>query len=275
MCVRGAETGAGNEGVWVLRKEDVLSWSVRGDLAATSSPTGAYSPAPITDAFGDTIAGARQTYDWNGAWGYRNEALSGGLQKVGVRWYDPTVGRFLQRDPWLGSIYAPLTLNAYGYCVNDPVNAVDPSGMLPLLAVIAIGAASGAFTGAVVEIIIQSLDGKPGIDWGEVGESAIFGAIGGGIAGPIGGRLLRPVGKYCARRLFGSGPGGKNTRLGGDIAEAIGADTAGDTVGSLGSIYDIRIPIRSGSGSGSVHPQPYDPWYIPPGAYDPVARAYH
>jgi RHS repeat-associated protein len=103
-------------------------WNLRGDLAATSSPTGAYAPAPITDAFGDTIAGARQTYDWNGAWGYRNEALTGGLQKVGVRWYDPTMGRFLQQDPWLGSLYAPLTLNAYGYCVNDPVNAVDPSG---------------------------------------------------------------------------------------------------------------------------------------------------
>jgi hypothetical protein len=68
-------------------------WNLRGDLAATSSPTGAYSPAPITDAFGDTVAGARQTYDWNGAWGYRNEALTGGLQKVRVRWYDPTVGR--------------------------------------------------------------------------------------------------------------------------------------------------------------------------------------
>jgi len=104
-------------------------WNPRGDLAATSSPTGAYSPAPITDAFGDTVAGARPTYDWNGAWGYRNEALTGGLQKVGVRWYDPSVGRFLQQDPWLGDIYEPLTLNAYGYCVNDPVNAVDPSGM--------------------------------------------------------------------------------------------------------------------------------------------------
>ena len=104
-------------------------WNLRGDLAVTSSPTGAYSRAPITDAFGDLVAGVRQTYDWNGLWGYRNEALTGGLQKVGVRWYDPTVGRFLQQDPWLGSIYAPLTLNAYGYCVNDPVNAVDPSGM--------------------------------------------------------------------------------------------------------------------------------------------------
>jgi RHS repeat-associated protein len=89
-------------------------------LGSDQQPDRGYSPAPITDAFGDTIAGARQTYDWNGAWGYRNEALTGGLQKVGVRWYDPTVGRFLQQDPWLGSIYAPLTLNAYGYCVNDP-----------------------------------------------------------------------------------------------------------------------------------------------------------
>jgi RHS repeat-associated protein len=103
-------------------------WSLRGDLAATSSSAGTYTPAPLTDAFGDTIAGARQTYDWNGAWGYRNEALTGGLQKVGVRWYDPAVGRFLQQDPWLGSIYAPLTLNAYGYCVNDPIQWADPSG---------------------------------------------------------------------------------------------------------------------------------------------------
>ena len=70
-------------------------------------------------------------YDWSGAWLYRNELTeSGGLVKVGVRWYDPAIGRFLQQDPWLGSLYAPLTLNAYGYCVNDPINAVDPSGMI-------------------------------------------------------------------------------------------------------------------------------------------------
>ncbi|GIV09881.1 MAG: hypothetical protein KatS3mg019_1972 [Fimbriimonadales bacterium] len=71
----------------------------------------------------------RQVYDWNGAWLYRNELVeTGGLVKVGVRWYDPAVGRFLQQDPWLGSVYAPLTLNAYGYCVNDPVNKMDPDG---------------------------------------------------------------------------------------------------------------------------------------------------
>jgi RHS repeat-associated protein len=105
-------------------------WSFRGDLVATSDPNGAFSPAPLTDAFGGLVDGNRQTYDWNGAWGYRNELVeTGGLQKVGVRWYDLTVGRFLQMDPWLGSIYVPLTLNAYGYCVNDPIQWVDPSGL--------------------------------------------------------------------------------------------------------------------------------------------------
>jgi RHS repeat-associated protein len=113
----------------------------------TSSPTGACSPAPLTDAFGDTIAGARPTYDWNGAWGYRNEALTGGLQKVGVRWYDPAVGRFLQQDPWLGSIYAPLTLNAYGYCVNDPIQMVDPKGKAGILIVLAVAAVALLLSG--------------------------------------------------------------------------------------------------------------------------------
>jgi RHS repeat-associated protein len=104
-------------------------WSLRGDLVATSDAAGTFTSAALTDAFGDTVNGSRQTYDWNGAWLYRNEALTGGLVKVGVRWYDPTVARFLQQDPWLGDIYEPLTLNAYGYCVNDPIQLVDPSGL--------------------------------------------------------------------------------------------------------------------------------------------------
>jgi RHS repeat-associated protein len=130
-------------------------WNLRGDLVATSSPTGAYSPAPITDAFGDLVAGNRQTYDWNGAWGYRNEALTGGLQKVGVRWYDPTVGRFLQQDPWLGSIYAPLTLNAYGYCVNDPIQMVDPSGYAPVAVLLIL-----AVDITIIAFVLESLDDR-------------------------------------------------------------------------------------------------------------------
>jgi RHS repeat-associated protein len=124
-----------NDGAWTVnsfgaglyqRGSDYLHWNLRGDLAGINNSS---ANIPITDAFGDGVSGMRQVYDWNGAWLYRNELTeTGGLVKVGIRWYDPAVGRFLQQDPWLGSAYAPLTLNAYGYCVNDPVNAVDPDG---------------------------------------------------------------------------------------------------------------------------------------------------
>ncbi len=74
--------------------------------------------------------------NWNGAWGYRHEAHTGRLQKVGVRWYDPATGRFLQKDPWLGTPYEPLTLNRYGYCLNEPINLVDPDGLAPFVVVV-------------------------------------------------------------------------------------------------------------------------------------------
>ena len=76
--------------------------------------------------------------NWNGAWGYRNEAHTGGLQKVGVRWYDPAIGRFQQKNPWLGTPYEPLTLNRYGYCVNEPIQFSDPTGREPVTTVLVV-----------------------------------------------------------------------------------------------------------------------------------------
>jgi RHS repeat-associated protein len=111
------------------RGDTYQHWSWRGDLVATADSSGNTTAAPVSDAFGNTVNGTPDLYAWNGGWGYRNEGNTGGLQKVGVRWYDSHAGRFLQNDPWLGSIAYPLTLNAYGYCVNEPVNAVDPSGL--------------------------------------------------------------------------------------------------------------------------------------------------
>ena len=100
-------------------------------LVAANGASQPAQPAPVFDPYGDLVSSSPAVYAWNGGWGYRYEAGTGGLVKVGVRWYDPAVGRFLQQDPWLGSLYTPLTLNAYAYCVNDPVNAVDPSGAIP------------------------------------------------------------------------------------------------------------------------------------------------
>ncbi|GIV09879.1 MAG: hypothetical protein KatS3mg019_1970 [Fimbriimonadales bacterium] len=136
-------------------------WNLRGDLAGINASS---VNVPITDAFGDLVTGMRQVYDWNGAWLYRNELTeTGGLVKVGVRWYDPAVGRFLQQDPWLGSVYAPLTLNAYGYCVNDPLQMVDPSGAVafaPLIYFLG-GFAIGVLGGMGISRYLRNASCKP------------------------------------------------------------------------------------------------------------------
>jgi RHS repeat-associated protein len=53
------------------------------------------------------------------------------IYSFGPRLYDPNVGRFLQPDPLIGSPEAPQSLNAYGYALNSPFDAKDPSGYGP------------------------------------------------------------------------------------------------------------------------------------------------
>ena len=51
----------------------------------------------------------------------------GGLFQMGARSYDPAQGRFVQPDP----IGLAGGANLYAYVSNNPVNAVDPSGLAP------------------------------------------------------------------------------------------------------------------------------------------------
>jgi hypothetical protein len=37
-------------------------WNLRGDLVATSGPSSVFAATPLTDAFGDTVNGSRQTW---------------------------------------------------------------------------------------------------------------------------------------------------------------------------------------------------------------------
>ena len=51
-----------------------------------------------------------------------------GMYNCNARWYDPVLARFTGRDPVLGGFKEPLTLHAYLYCLNDPINGIDPTG---------------------------------------------------------------------------------------------------------------------------------------------------
>jgi len=51
-----------------------------------------------------------------------------GLYLLGPRTYDPSIGRFLQKDPLAGSLIDAISQNEYVYAGNDPINKVDPTG---------------------------------------------------------------------------------------------------------------------------------------------------
>ncbi|CAG7648207.1 hypothetical protein PAESOLCIP111_05552 [Paenibacillus solanacearum] len=50
------------------------------------------------------------------------------LQYLRARWYDPSVGRFINQDTYEGDITNPLTLNLYTYVHNNPLRYSDPNG---------------------------------------------------------------------------------------------------------------------------------------------------
>jgi RHS repeat-associated protein len=58
---------------------------------------------------------------------YYHDAATG-LYYLPARYYDPATARFLSPDPAPPSAGDPLSLNAYAYCVGDPVNFIDPDG---------------------------------------------------------------------------------------------------------------------------------------------------
>ncbi|MBK8915254.1 MAG: RHS repeat-associated core domain-containing protein [Phycisphaerales bacterium] len=66
-----------------------------------------------------------------------------GYVHVGARYYDPAVGRFLQRDP-IGLFGG---FNVYAYCANNPVSHVDPTGRLSFVDVVKTGGWQAALVG--------------------------------------------------------------------------------------------------------------------------------
>ncbi len=103
------------------------------------------------DAFGNLISstGSPQgPLGFNGQYGYQSDSDTG-FQLLGHRYYDPSTGRFLSRDP------AKDGQNWYDYCANNPLMFCDPLGLWLgklvhgiIAGVAAAGVAAGCFLAA-------------------------------------------------------------------------------------------------------------------------------
>ena len=75
------------------------------------------------------LVGGQETipnpFKYVGRFGVMDEG--NGLYYMRARYYDPEVGRFINKDP-IG--YAGGDTNLYAYCLNNPINLVDPWGLI-------------------------------------------------------------------------------------------------------------------------------------------------
>jgi RHS repeat-associated protein len=87
----------------------------------------------VTGAIADTLGYDEFGVTFESTPGFQPFGFAGGIYDAdtklvhfGAREYDPSIGRFLTKDPLgLGG-----GLNVYDYAANDPVNLIDPSGLL-------------------------------------------------------------------------------------------------------------------------------------------------
>jgi RHS repeat-associated protein len=169
-----------------------------------------------------------------------------GLIRFGRRDYDPDSGRWTAKDPIL---FAGGDINLYGYCLNDPVNLVDPEGQFGLAGAV-VGLVAGAYGGFLGGI--QSDNVYAGIVGGLAGagvgtavgavlpssSSIIGGVVGGSISGAFGGGTGGIIGslvdKSPCKSIDDVIAKGKKGAMFGGITGAIGGSVSGAAL-SLGA----------------------------------------
>jgi len=113
-----------------------------GSIRQLTDPAQTVIATYLYDAFGNLLAQTGTVVNLYLFTGEQQD-LTTGLVYLRARYYDPSIGRFISRDPilqpmWVGGIWIwlspklvsrPQTLYPYVYCLNNPVNVTDPLGL--------------------------------------------------------------------------------------------------------------------------------------------------
>jgi RHS repeat-associated protein len=161
----------------------VSDW--RGSVrSVVDASTGAAIETLDYDAWGNVTSLVDSTCSGAGCFSFQPFGFAGGiydkdtgLVRFGTRDYDPSVGRWTQKD---ATGFGGGT-NFYAYAFNDPINWVDIDGHFPSVCInpfsgavyAAYNVANQAFTAANNSFC----GGDTSIDWGDVAEAGILGSI--------------------------------------------------------------------------------------------------
>ena len=174
--------------------------NLQGDVVAILNSTGQIVVGYTYDAWGrllTTTGALKDTLGLHNPLRYRGYVYDRetGLYYLQSRYYNPTIGRFINADGYVSTGQGLLGNNMFAYCANNPVNCVDPTGEFVLTAIVVgviAGAVIGGTVGGVVAYNSAKSSGAEGADlfWETVqgvGMGAIVGGVAGGFIGATGG----------------------------------------------------------------------------------------
>jgi len=108
------------------------SYNPHGDTTLLTSSTGVEWVDYSYDAFGGQLDPNGLSFGYTGKWQRQHDNATK-MIRMGVREYDPALGRFISTDPLRGTSSNPQSQNRYGYALNNPLTVYDLNGLSPLL----------------------------------------------------------------------------------------------------------------------------------------------
>ena len=118
------------------------------------------------------------------------------------RLYDPQIGRFLSTDNYVQEPWDSQNFNRYSYCLNNPLKYTDPSGEIPVLAIIGAIVVSGGINVAANWDEINSWE--QGLSLFGVGAASAAASI---FVSPVLGAIVAGAGNSIVNQGFNAGWG--------------------------------------------------------------------
>jgi RHS repeat-associated protein len=123
---------------WTANPTQYLLYDGHGSTRQLAGPTQTIVQSYDYDAYGVMLGSAANPADSAQTnYLYAGEQYDSSVQQYynRARYYNPLNGLFNRVDPYSGNLHDPQSLHKYAFCHANPVNGIDPSGMMTLISI--------------------------------------------------------------------------------------------------------------------------------------------
>jgi RHS repeat-associated protein len=104
-------------------------FNAHGDVVSLTDESGSVVNTYKYDPWGKLLSSSETISNPYRYASYRYDTDTG-LYYLRARYYSPEIYRFMNKDLYAGDLRTPKTLNSYVYVMDNPVNLIDPTGLL-------------------------------------------------------------------------------------------------------------------------------------------------